>query len=415
MSTSPADLEPSPSNELSRPSGRRRAALLAAALCLALAAAAVRAPAQKPAQEPVRKAAKTPAAAQAPTAQAPADMLAAVAGQDPPASKVFKNITVLQDVPVSQMGPIMHVMRASLGVRCDYCHVIEGDRYDLDVPAKEVSRQMIRMTLAINKEHFGGRPEITCESCHNGHLTPERAPAIERGFILGPVPPPPPVKLPTATEVLDRYIQALGGRAALEGVKSRVSKGTLVHVGIVGTGPSAHGVNRGAQDPLEIVETLPNKAVMTFGKPGAQVTETFDGPTVRIKTAQGEHLANPLDAARLAYRFDLRRELKLRDNAKSARVVGKDKLDGREVYLLRTTMPDGNDALLAFDAQTGLLRRQTVYRQTVIGPDPERTDFEDYRDVGGVKVPFFVDFRPLDDFHAGNTRKLTEVRLNALP
>src|SRR5262249_44187108 len=139
MSTSPAD--PTRSNDLPRPSGRR-AALLAAALCLALAAAAVRAPAQKPAPKAAQKA---PAPAQAQDAQAPADMLAAVAGQDPPSGKVFKNITVLQDVPVSQMGPIMHVMRASLGVRCDYCHVIDGERYDIDIPAKEVSRQMIRM------------------------------------------------------------------------------------------------------------------------------------------------------------------------------------------------------------------------------------------------------------------------------
>jgi Photosynthetic reaction centre cytochrome C subunit len=412
MSMSPQDPR---SNDSPGPAGRRRAALLAAGLCLALAAAAVRAPAQKPAKKAAPRG--PAAAAQAPSPAAAPQPAPAVDSGDLPAGKVFKNITVLQDVPASQMGPIMHVMRASLGVRCDYCHVLAGDRYDLDtLPAKETSRQMIRMVLAINQEHFGGRSEVTCETCHNGHAEPARAPAAERGFILGPVPPPPPVKLPTSAELLDRYIQALGGRRALLAVKSRVSRGALIHLKVVGAGtPGMHGVNRGQEDPLEVVESLPDHAVMTFGPPDAQVVETFDGPSVRIRTAAGEHPASPQDAARLANRFDLRRELKLRDRADSSRVVGKDKIDGKDVYLLSTRMPDGNAALLAFDAETGLLRRQTLYRPTVIGPDPERTDFADYRDVGGVKVPFLVNFMPLDDFHSGNTRKLSDVRDNVLP
>ena len=49
----------------------------------------------------------------------------------------------------------------------------------------------------------------------------------------------------------------------------------------------------------------------------------------------------------------------------------------------------------------------------MLGPDPEQTDFEDYRDVGGVKVPFVVKTLYIDDNHLGTTRKLMEVRDNA--
>ena len=56
------------------------------------------------------------------------------------------------------------------------------------------------------------------------------------------------------------------------------------------------------------------------------------------------------------------------------------------------------------------MRRQVVFRPTVLGPDPEQTDFEDYRDVGGVKVPFLVTTSYVDDNHLGTTRKLAEVR-----
>jgi hypothetical protein len=411
-------LEDPRSNDSSGPAGRRRVALLCAAVCLALAADALSqkpAPAQKPAPKasmhspmhaPMHAAAAAPHLKPPPT---PAD-------DDKPAGEVYDNLKVLQNLPAWQIGSIMNIMRASLGVECNYCHIEKDYRYDLDtLPAKQTARQMIRMVLAINKENFGGHPTVTCETCHNGHPEPASAPAAERGFILGPVPPPAPVKLPTATEVLDRYIQALGGRPALEAVKSRVSRGTIRRLKVISMSPVMRGVNRGEEDPLEVVERAPDHAVMTFGRPGAQIVETFDGPSVRIKTPMGERQASTSEKAHLAYRFDIRHDLRLLEKAGSSQVVGKDKIDGREVYLLRTSMPDNSAALLAFDAKTGLLRRQTVYHQTAIGPEPARTDYADYRKVGGIKVPFLVKYMPLDDFDAGNTRKLTDVRINALP
>src|SRR6185295_5884088 len=51
---------------------------------------------------------------------------------DPPAEKEFKNIKVLTGMPASQLMPVMHFMRASLGVHCDFCHVAENGKYDLD-------------------------------------------------------------------------------------------------------------------------------------------------------------------------------------------------------------------------------------------------------------------------------------------
>ena len=126
-------------------------------------------------------------------------------------------------MPASQMMPVMHLMRASLGMRCDFCHVTEGDRFDLDTKKeKETAREMIRMVFAINKENFEGRTEVTCNTCHRGQEHPVRAPPIgqapvrrhdqrpRRGAEAGE-------RSPAAAEVLDRYIQALGGRAALEG------------------------------------------------------------------------------------------------------------------------------------------------------------------------------------------------------
>ena len=58
--------------------------------------------------------------------------------EDKPAEQVNKNIQVLEGLPNSQLLPVMHLMRTSLGVRCDYCHVAENGKYWMDdKPAKQ--------------------------------------------------------------------------------------------------------------------------------------------------------------------------------------------------------------------------------------------------------------------------------------
>ena len=156
-------------------------------------------------------------------AQAPAPTPAPAPAAEPTAEQKFKNIKVLTGMPASQLMPVMHLMRASLGVRCDFCHVTEGNRYDLDTKKeKETAREMIRMVFAINKDNFEGRTVVTCNTCHRGQEHPVRMPPIGQGQFDDTTRGADEAaegreKLPSAAEVLDRYIQALGGRAALEG------------------------------------------------------------------------------------------------------------------------------------------------------------------------------------------------------
>ncbi len=92
--------------------------------------------------------------------------------------------------------------------------------------------------------------------------------------------------------------------------------------------------------------------------------------------------------------------------------VRKDKLDGKDVYVILGTTTAGRRERLYFDAETGLLLRRTTAMQTPIGIIPQETDFEDYRDIDGVKVPFTIRTLTLD---AGSTatRKYAEIKANA--
>ncbi len=358
-------------------------------------------------------------AAEPPKPAAPPQDAASAAPAEPTAEQKYKNIQVLKGMPASQLMPVMHIMRASLGTRCDFCHVAEGNQYHLDTKReKETARKMIRMVLAINKDNFQGQTRVTCNTCHRGQEHPVRVPPIGQGQFDDTTHGTAEAEaeratLPSAAEVLDRYIQALGGRAALEAVQSRVSRGTLLRMKVIGSGtPKAQAVNRGKEDPFEIVQQAPDRVTVTVGPPSQQIVQRVEGASGTVQTPRGEIPMTPEEIARLVERTDLRKELKLRDRADKARVVGREPLDGKDALVLRMTRDNGTSDHLYFDAGTGLLRRQIVYQPTLLGPDPEQTDFADYRDVGGVKVPFLVTTSYLDDNHLGTTRKLVEVEDN---
>ena len=58
------------------------------------------------------------------------------------------------------------------------------------------------------------------------------------------------------------------------------------------------------------------------------------------------------------------------------------------MVVVQGTTPGGVVATLSFDKETGLLVRLTRYNASPIGRIVTRTDYADYRDVNGVKLPF---------------------------
>src|SRR5579862_7488437 len=90
------------------------------------------------------------------------------------AGEVYKNVPALKDTPSSQFLPAMRFMATALGVECEFCHL--GTR-NIDTPNKVTARKMIAMTMALNKDNFDGRLEVTCYTCHKGTHDPVNNPA----------------------------------------------------------------------------------------------------------------------------------------------------------------------------------------------------------------------------------------------
>lgn len=92
------------------------------------------------------------------------------------AGKAYKNIRVLKNLPADQLIPLMHKFNASLGVRCDFCHVVGPNHtgFELDTkPAKGMARKMIVMSESINLHQPILDHHATCYMCHHGQPEPE--------------------------------------------------------------------------------------------------------------------------------------------------------------------------------------------------------------------------------------------------
>src|SRR5206468_12256654 len=87
-----------------------------------------------------------------------------------------KNVQLLANMSDVQLQRTMNMMRASLGVHCDFCHVVDdksGWQFDKDdKKEKKTAREMITLTVKINKEGFNGHVDVSCWTCHRGSVRP---------------------------------------------------------------------------------------------------------------------------------------------------------------------------------------------------------------------------------------------------
>lgn len=327
--------------------------------------------------------------------------------------QVQKNIKVLTGLPQSQLIPVMNFFSASLGVRCNFCHVNNNGvwAYDSDEkPEKGTAREMITMVLNINKTTFKGGMEVSCYTCHRGMRDPIGLPPLPLP-IPSPRPstpagpgaqasPTPRPAMPSADEIINKYVAAIGGQAAIDKLKTRVMKGSI-------------NTSSGLTLTYEIDQSAPDRAYEIFVSPRGTMERAVSGNVGWEKNPQGLRDITGQQFADLKMSLQLFRNLKLKEQYTNIRVGGrKEKIGERDVYLLIGTTADKKRERLFFDAETGLLLRRVSYTETMIGIIPEQTDFDDYRDVDGVKLPFTVKLSAVDAGNPVSTRTFTEIKLN---
>jgi len=208
--------------------------------------------------------------------------------------------------------------------------------------------------------------------------------AVMTSAAMAQTPQTPPAKpaaaLPNVDQILDKYVQAVGGKAALEKLTSRVSKGTF------------EAPDQGAEGAVTIYAKAPNKAasvvlVANFG----EIRQGFDGTVGWAQGIDGgvrEMSGQELSVAKRA--ADFRQALKLRELYPKMTVKGTEKVGSHDAYVIEADPGDGSLRRMYFDPETGLLLRNEIERDTPMGRATFTTDLEGYKEVEGVKVPFTV-------------------------
>ena len=328
--------------------------------------------------------------------------------------QVFKNVQVLKGIPVDDFMGTMGVMCVSLAFDCSDCHDAAGtDHVDwaADTVRKRTARRMVTMVQTINKDNFGGRQVVTCWTCHRNRDRPLVTPTIE---VLYGEPPEQrddivvqAAGLPTtATQVFDKYIQALGGAQALSQLTSYVATGTSVGFGGFGGGADVR-IYAKAPDKRTTIE-------LWEAQGRGDSSRTYNGTAGWVKaplTVLGEYAlsGSELDGARLDALMGFPGQIKTAFT--NTRVGFPASIDDRPVQVVQGEGPRGIMATMYFDSETGLLLRTIRYGKSPIGRVPTQVDIADYRDVGGgVKMPFKWTFAWLD---GRDSFQLTNFQRNA--
>ncbi len=292
------------------------------------------------------------------------------------AGSKFKNVTALTEMPADQMGKVMNIMSASLGVDCQFCH----DKTDFskeDVAHKSVGRQMIEMTLELNKRSFRGRSEVTCYTCHRGQPVPLALVPFEPISIAQDADQP--TTIPSVDEIILKYIDALGGQAKLNSIKTRHTIARRIE-------PD------GSSEAEELWQTAGgiHNVVTIYGN--VSIREAFDGQ-VASKTVNADPI--PLKADE-ALQIEREAQLAFGQNFKLALAnltyQRTEQIAGRRVLVLSAVNSIKAKERFYFDESSGFLVRRTTSVPTVLGDFVYQVDYQQYQSFDGVQVPTKLHF-----------------------
>jgi outer membrane lipoprotein-sorting protein len=193
----------------------------------------------------------------------------------------------------------------------------------------------------------------------------------------------------TADEIIDKHLAAIGGRAALGKLKSRSMTGTIT---LSTPGGDISG-------PVEILTQAPNKSrtlinldLSALGAGAMTLDQRFDGTSGYIRDSlrgNRDIAGSQLEAMRNgSFPSAL---LDYKERGSTIELGGKEKVGDREAYVLIVKPKAGSPVRHFIDASSYLpIKAVLTVDAPQMGEVQQTTEFADFREVDGVKVPFTV-------------------------
>lgn len=206
---------------------------------------------------------------------------------------------------------------------------------------------------------------------------------------------------PTVDQILDKYVQAIGGRKAIEKITSRMAKGAF------------EVSSMGLKGEIENYAKAPNKSLTIRNFPGVgEIRDGYDGKVAWSQDPMtGLREKSGLELAAVARTSDIHFSIKIRQLYSKLEFKGKEKVESREAYVILATPAEGAPMKMYFDTQTGLIARTATESETPQGQYHVETTVDDYREVDGVKIAFTA---RQESPMGSAVVKLTEVKHNVV-
>lgn len=182
-------------------------------------------------------------------------------------------------------------------------------------------------------------------------------------------------QLPPARQILDRYVEAVGGKAVWA---NRQSQRTVAEMSM-----------SGVTIQMEMLAARPNKMLMKMNMPGmGEMLQGYDGQVAWSRNPmQGTRILAGAELAQTARQADFDSSVDPAKNFPTIETLERTEMAGQPCYMVRMVAVDGDEVRSCFHTETGLLLGSRTTSQSPMGPVEATTLFSDYRDFGGVKMP----------------------------
>ncbi|HEY7769406.1 hypothetical protein [Longimicrobium sp.] len=207
--------------------------------------------------------------------------------------------------------------------------------------------------------------------------SPLRALALAGAALTVAAAPAQAQTLPTAEQVVARYVAAIGGEQAITAQQFR-------RVQIEMSMPAAGVTMTG-----EMLQARPNKALMNIEFPGiGSMRQGYDGQVAwSLNPVQGAKILGGKELADVLRQFDFEANLRFSHLFRSMETVGRGEMNGEKCVNVRMVTEGGDEVLNCFADDDGLLVGAVVKTSTEAGQTESTITFHDYREFGGLKMP----------------------------
>lgn len=184
-------------------------------------------------------------------------------------------------------------------------------------------------------------------------------------------------QLPPAQQLVQRYVQAIGGRDALLAPRTTRTRGTFEM-------PAS-----GLTGELEVLAGKPNRVATRVTIPGlGEIRNGYDGTTGwSVDPMMGARLLSEAELAAAREQADPMAAVRDPSVFTSMTTVEQTAMGGQACYKVRLVWKSGRESFDCYAVDSGLLVGSITNQESPMGTMSVTTLVSDYKNFGGVRMP----------------------------